>query len=158
MKIYRDILEHLLLLMPQNPPEIGGILGTSNNIIDKFQLDKGLSTTCGCYYTPNTKFLNTIIHSWEKERVKFSGIFHTHFFNVNTLSSGDKKYITEIMQAMPDEIYALYFPIITIPEMSITPYIATRYENCINIEQDKFVIIEKQCESEVKVEINNSTI
>lgn len=135
MKIKQTILQNILKNMPEMPPEIGGIFGGNNDIVTHYLLDKN-SSAVGCYYTPNTTLLNHCIQEWQTEGISFLGIFHTHFFSVDTLSEGDKQYIVKIMQAMPPQISKLYFPIIVIPEKIMIPYVAMKKDDSIIIQKD----------------------
>lgn len=62
----------------------------------------------------------------EKKEITFYGIFHTHFFGVNTLSIGDKNYIESIMKSMPISIEKLFFPIVVMPQKEIAGYEAQK--------------------------------
>lgn len=57
------------------------------------------------------------------------GVFHTHFYGVNTLSEGDRAYIKQIMAAMPDGLECLYFPLIVFPDKEMIVYQASRSKN-----------------------------
>lgn len=105
--------------------EIGGILGGYGHTVTRCCIDKGLGS-CKCSYIPDTKYLNQVVADWVKEDICFLGIFHTHFFNVTTLSEGDINYIQKIMDAMPDYIKQLYFPIVSLPEKRLTVYMARK--------------------------------
>lgn len=144
MKIYREIFEKIISNLPERTPEIGGILGkNSDNIICETVVDIGMANRSKqCSYVPNVEKLNEKIKDWNKQDIEFVGIFHTHFWNVETLSDGDKKYIIEIMSAMPKEIKYLYFPIVVIPECKIIPYIAYIENEKITIKRENIKIID----------------
>lgn len=144
MQIYREIYENIISNLPERPPEIGGILGkNSDNIICKTVVDRGMENRFKqCSYVPNVDKLNGQIKDWEKQDIEFVGIFHTHFWGVETLSYGDKKYIIEIMSTMPKEIKYLYFPIVVIPERKIVPYIAYIENEKVTIKGENIEIID----------------
>ena len=85
------------------PPEIGGIIGGENNVVKAHHMDMGISSVKACSYTPNVSLLNGIISEWSTEGIQFMGIYHTHFFEVRTLSEGDIRYIRNILLGI--EIY-----------------------------------------------------
>lgn len=68
-------------------------------------------------------------------------MFHTHFGASKTLSLSDQSYIQAIMQAMPEEITQLYFPVILLPEKQIVSYIATRKQEQITIACDEISLV-----------------
>ena len=121
--------------------ESGGILGAKQDTIDHVAFDKGIQNT-RCSYTPNINYINQVIEVWQRKRIQFMGMFHTHFFGVETLSQGDIEYIKSILSAMPNEIAKLYFPIILPEYKRIIPYIAERDSNGIKINKDKLEIID----------------
>lgn len=111
MIIKKEIYE-LLLKCPQVPPEIGGILGGKDYIIDNMIADKGKQFTSGIKYVPNVDFINRTISTWNDSGIDFYGMFHTHSQRWTTLSCEDKKYIEVIMKAMPNEVESLFFPLV----------------------------------------------
>ena len=111
LKISRNIYDQLLQL-PDVPPESGGILGSRNEKIDELVLDITKPSYYYGIYVPNVLYLNKCIDKWVKEGIVFRGIFHTHALNWLGLSSDDKKYIVEIMNAMPDSTTKLFFPLV----------------------------------------------
>lgn len=132
-KVYEDIIRNV----PKYPPEIGGIMGGKNNIIQCIFFDDGIKTEKYCSYNPNTELLNEVINKWIFQDIEFYGIFHTHFFDVQTLSIEDKNYIKKIMKSMPEKIKKLYFPIIVLPQKSIVPYYAENTGDNIIISKEK---------------------
>lgn len=143
MDIYIDVYKRIVNSVPDIPPEIGGILGKSNNIVSHVKFDKGL-TYAGkrqCAYIPNTELLNRYIDEWERKHIDFCGIFHTHFFGVDTLSNGDKKYIKKIMNALPMGIFSLYFPIVVLPEHTIKVYVAYKTNQSIKILGEEIKVV-----------------
>lgn len=141
MKICKEVLNDILNSMPIIPPEAGGIIGGKKGKINIWEFDLGYKEE-GCMYCPNVESLNNTIEIWINEGFDFMGIFHVHFGGAKTLSEGDKKYIQEIMNAMPDAIKKLYFPIIVQPEKELCSYKAVRnLWGEIKIKPDKVKII-----------------
>lgn len=138
MKIRKTVLKELNMLVPDTPPEIGGILGSKDNdCITDMTMDKiETSTIKACRYEPNVSYLNKCISEWATNGIYFKGVFHTHFMGVRTLSDADRIYINKIMQNMPDSIKYLYFPIFVLPERVFVCYKAERrnYEISITCE------------------------
>lgn len=141
MKIERSLCSIILANMPKAPPEIGGILGGKDNLITEHYIDAGSPSVRACDYAPNVKLLNTVIAEWQNVGIEFMGMFHTHFWGVATLSTGDAKYIEKIMQAMPRTISSLYFPIIVMPEMQIIPYVAERKGDSVSIRRRELIVV-----------------
>lgn len=131
------VYEKVLLQLPEYPPEIGGIFGERQGVIDLYWVDRGINNKgrkC-CSYEPNTQMLNKMIERWNEKGIAFAGIFHTHFWGNKSLSEGDIQYIRKIMIHMPETIEKLYFPIITMPEKEMFAYVAIK-DNEIIIKQD----------------------
>lgn len=143
MWITRKVMNYIHSNISGLPPETGGILGSSDGIkITHVVMDQQEDETqYMCYYSPNIEFLNFFIEKWQKEDILFKGIFHTHFVGVQSLSSADKKYITNILNVMPIEIKDLYFPIYVLPNRELVVYRAFRNNNEIYIERDFWEII-----------------
>lgn len=107
------------------PPEAGGILGSVDGCIRAFVYDPGTpDLTRGCY-TPNIDFLNQVIEQWQAQNITFCGIVHSHPPKQRALSEADLSYIDVIMNEMPPQIKALYFPVV-IPGDGIFPYLVQR--------------------------------
>lgn len=139
MKILQYTYDFLLSL-PGAPPEMGGILGGKSGVILTYAIDFGLDTFDNYdHYHPNVKRLNQTINHWAKQGISFYGIFHTHFPGGEQLSLGDKKYISQIMLAMPPEVNELLFPIIL--PTKIIWYQACRLGSQIFICRDDIKII-----------------
>ena len=102
MRICREIFDEIVNVAIDAPPEIGGIIGGENNVVKAHHMDMGISSVKACSYTPNVSLLNGIISEWSTEGIQFMGIYHTHFFEVRTLSEGDIRYIRNILLGMPD--------------------------------------------------------
>lgn len=134
MIIEKKIYSSILNKMPIAPPEIGGIIGGKNEVISAYQIDKG-TILGGCSYKPDVNRLNMVIEKWRMEGIRFYGVFHTHFFDVKTLSKGDIYYINKIMNVMPASIKELYFPIVVMPVKQMVSYKAVRDEKILIIEE-----------------------
>ncbi len=137
MRIRKNLYEKIQNLVNPFPPECGGILGRKGNIVTDFVYDEGMKSEKMCSYVPNVKVLNEIIQRWKDEDITFSGIFHTHYFSIRTLSHGDRCYIEAIMQNMPDEVKELYFPIVVMPQKEMVAYKAIKDANQILIVEDE---------------------
>lgn len=143
MKIEAAILQRIFRQILGIPSESGGIFGSKGDIISNVEFDKGISKL-KCAYEPNIDFLNEVIERWQEENIDFAGIFHTHFFGVETLSQGDIAYITAIMSAVPESINQLYFPIVLPEYHKMIPYIATKDTHGIQICKDELMIVDNQ--------------
>lgn len=143
MKIKAEILKRLSEAAKDKPFEIGGILGmNAQNIVTEVAFDIPKCAAHPCEYCPNVQYLNKIIAKWQMKHIAFCGIFHTHFADVNSLSAGDKKYIKEILLAMPAYIKKLYFPIYTIPGGKLWVYAADMDGGDFIIQSEKAETIE----------------
>ena len=142
MKIKKNVIEHICENVAGSLSETGGILGSGDGeIVSEVIMDNLRTEYCRCSYEPNVRFFNRCIDKWQKEKKYFIGIFHTHFFNIKTLSPADVKYINTIINAMPDEVDQLYFPIFTIPDNELICYKASRSNNEVNIEKEMLEIV-----------------
>ena len=140
MQIKREIYNSLLYDCPQAPPEVGGILGGNENIINIFFLDFSINSNENNCYIPNTKKLNSILSTWLDDGINFYGIFHTHFPYGYDLSNDDVKYIHQIMSTMPAYIKYLFFPVI-IPNDGMVAFKVIKTSKAICIEQDTITLI-----------------
>lgn len=142
LAIKKDILKKLNNQIGNEPPESGGILGyDKHSIISEIAFDKPTVVTHPCSYYPNVNYLNGIIKEWNDNGIKFAGIFHTHFLDVETLSVGDKIYIRKILSSIPVDIDKLYFPIYTLPGRKLILYSAYLIEDNLIINREHFKII-----------------
>ena len=139
MKISQSIYGQLIQL-PCVPPEIGGILGSRENVIDRIVIDANKPSCHNGVYVPNVSFLNSCIEKWDNENIVFEGIFHTHAVNWPDLSSADKNYIALIMNAMPDAVQRLYFPLV-FPSYFIKVFLAAKSEKHISITEEDVEIV-----------------
>ena len=142
MKISNSTLQYICKNVKNCNYETGGILGSrKNKVITEVFLDKNNEQTRRCSYTPNIVLFNNQIEIWQKQGINFQGLFHTHFANVETLSSSDEVYIKMIMTSMPEMINTLYFPLFVLPEQLLIPYNAIRKNGEVNIIREALEII-----------------
>ena len=142
MKITQKTIDIIRSSVVNLPAETGGILVSQNGVlISDVIMDTPNNDGYRCCYAPNVKYFNECISDWQKQNKSFFGIFHTHFYNVKTLSNEDIKYINAIMSAMPKEINRLFFPIYILPRNEMICYEATREGNNISIKNDILEII-----------------
>ena len=142
MKITQNAFSLLCLCTKHSTAETGGIMGSlDGNHISEIIPDIPTSHRHRCCYTPNVTFLNRCIAEWQQSNIHFMGLFHTHFFNIKTLSQADLDYIKAIMADMPNSIQTLYFPIFILPNQELVSYRAERISHEIIIEDDILEII-----------------
>lgn len=123
-----------------SPPETGGILGGEDGIITAEYFDRGIQNERMCSYIPNIKRLNKVIKQWQMENINFMGIYHTHFWSVETLSEADKRYISRILENMPPELKKLYFPIVVMPDKKIICYSTEQIQGKLVITREKLIV------------------
>lgn len=140
MKIRNTIYNQILYYCPNVPPEVGGVLGARNDIIDSVFFDFGLHRDKMAVYTPNVDRLNKAITQWHNDGVEFLGMFHSHPKGQESLSSDDIEYINSIMHNMPERVKTLYFPII-IPKSHIVPFKAINQNHNILILSDTIDLV-----------------
>lgn len=139
MIIKREVYEQMIYCH-KVPPEVGGIMGGRNGIIDTIVIDKGNLTDTGIKYIPNVQLMNQYIQKWYMEKINFYGMFHTHLPQWERLSRSDKKYIKKIMNHMPSEIECLYFPLV-FPDYMIKSFRAVKRNGNIYVVNDNIKII-----------------
>ena len=104
--------------------------------ITEVSFDNGkVNDGCKCRYTPNVNLMNKRIDEWRENGIDFYGMFHSHFYNVPTLSKGDISYIKLIMNSMPEGVNKLYFPIVVFPKKEIVSYLCIRDREGIIIKE-----------------------
>ncbi len=136
MKIHSQVYDEIMTVLREEPPEMGGILGKKDELICSYEIDYGKTGNHKCNYYPMVHKLNSIIARWEREGIEFAGMFHTHFYGVETLSPGDEDYIIKIMRSMPSHIKELSFPIIVLPEKRMVSYKAIFVESHLEIAEE----------------------
>ena len=141
MRMCREIFDEIVNVAIDAPPENGAIIGGDNNVVKTHYMDMGVSSLKACSYTPNVSLLNGIISEWSVEGIQFMGIYHTHFFEVRTLSEGDIRYIRNILLGMPDEIDSLYFPLVVFPSRTMVCFKAIKKLDSIEICNDNLVLV-----------------
>lgn len=140
MKIRHTIYNQILYFCPNVPPEVGGIIGASNDVIDAVFFDSGLYQDRMAIYTPNVNRINKVIAQWKKDDIRFLGLFHSHPKFQEVLSSGDIEYIRSIMFSMPENVNELYFPIV-IPNSHLISYKAINQNHTILIVDDTIDLV-----------------
>lgn len=140
MQIKNNIYNDIIYSLNDMPPETGGILGGVNNIITSSVQDFGIKKDNLCSYTPNVEVMNSVINEWRKKDIDFMGIYHTHFWGVDSLSQGDKTYIELIMKNMPNYLSILYFPLIVLPYKSMISYKAVLTNGRLAISKEETYI------------------
>lgn len=143
MDITKEVYAKMIRGVAGAAYETGGILGENAGVVCHIELDMGLGQPGlnKCYYSPDTKKLNTCISVWQKHNINFCGIFHSHLGNNETLSEGDLRYIRRIMFAMPEQIEKLYFPLIVLPQNKMKLFTAVRQGREIKIAGDSYRIV-----------------
>lgn len=140
MHIKSEIYKKIMDSQNTCPPETGGILGGQNEIITVEHFDRGMQADRMCSYIPNIKELNDVIKQWQMKTISFMGIYHTHFWSVETLSEADKRYIDKILENMPLEFKRLYFPIVVMPDKKMVCYIAEQMQGKMVITKEKLIV------------------
>ena len=141
MKIAQEVWEKIFSDIGETPPEVGGILGMSKDVVDSLFIDCGVPMNKLCSYTPDVTLLNHMIDIWQQKEIRFVGIFHSHYFGVKSLSEGDKKYIKLIMNSMPSDINSLYFPVAVMPDKELVVYKAYRCERGLELIKEQVEIL-----------------
>ena len=136
MKVEKDIYDRMLGVCPV-PPETGGIIGGESMCISKIVVEE---TRERYRYIPNVDFLNKTISEWRSQGISFYGMFHSHPIRCDRLSRTDEGYIKKIMNAMPNEIDQLMFPLI-LPGDKIIPFIAKRVNEDVVIEEGELTVV-----------------
>lgn len=140
MNIRITIYKQILCFCPYVPPEVGGIIGASRDIIDSVAFDPGTQLNEAAVYSPNVKRLNEYIAQWQKNGIEFKGMFHSHPEGQESLSTDDIKYIKSIMLSMPKHVKELFFPII-IPNSHIISYKVINQNHSFNILHDRIDLV-----------------
>ncbi len=141
MNINNCVYNEIINTTKSLPPETGGLLGGRNNTVTKVLRDDGLPSDKKCSYYPDITLFNRTIEEWQSKDIDFMGIYHTHYWGVDTLSEGDKIYIEKIMRNMPEEVDHLYFPILVMPDKKLVCYVAKKaISGTMVIETDAVVL------------------
>lgn len=142
MRIEETVYFRLLESCIKAPPEMGGILGGHSQIIDCFNLIEGKNDNNMAFYSPDVKRMNAVIDLWRQNGVDFYGIFHSHPSCCTALSEEDKKYIVEIMKAMPEQVRFLYFPIL-IPYKELYVYKAVKSYGKVKLVSENLQVVRR---------------
>ena len=140
MRIKRSVYNKILDFCPVVPPEVGGILGATTDVIDSVTFDVGSREMNSATYEPNVEILNKQLNEWQQEGIAFCGLFHTHPKDQNSLSKDDIDYIETIMFSLYPLVSALYFPIV-IPHSRLISYKAINQNHNILIVNDKIDLV-----------------
>lgn len=135
LRIKKSVWNDIIHSIGESIPERGGIIGTHNNIIVAFYFDPSYSSKGE--YIPSVDLLNSVINEWEKEDIHFCGIVHSHEYNHNRPSLGDKIYAEKMYQNGKKK---LYYPIVTIEDnIKISFYSYNHENNNFDIETVKII-------------------
>ena len=140
MRISKELYDEILFSTPYPPPESGGLLGGFNGTIDLFVSDMGSCLKSSYKYEPDVAFLNKTINIWLDKNIDFMGIYHSHPYDCEVLSSADIEYISAIMKSASGYTDKLYFPIV-IPKRKIISYSALIVADEIRIFQDAIQLL-----------------
>lgn len=144
MKIEINVYKKIVFSIPDTLPETGGIIGGKDGVITAVEFDCGTQIGKKCSYSPSVEYLNAVLKDWKEKDITFYGIFHTHYFGVETLSAGDKEYIMKIMNSMPETITKLYFPLVVMPQRKMIAYAAVKEKGQLKILKEKIYFKEEQ--------------
>lgn len=142
MKIVGAVFLELCDQLQIVPPEKGGIIGSKNGIVCTFFLDDGAARAERYAYVPNVNMLNDVIGQWAEKGICFAGMFHSHPHPQTELSIADREYILNIMEAMPDSILELHFPII-VPGVGMVGHLAKRWGGEVIIVPEEIIIVKE---------------
>lgn len=142
MKIAEAVLHEICEKLRIVPPEKGGIIGGKNGIVCAYCLDDGTVQAERYAYVPNVEKLNGVIVQWAEKGIQFAGMFHSHPYPQTDLSLADEEYIVKIMEAMPESVSELHFPVI-VPGVGMTGHLARRRAGEVIIASED-IIIEKE--------------
>jgi molybdopterin/thiamine biosynthesis adenylyltransferase/proteasome lid subunit RPN8/RPN11 len=126
--VTKEVYDRIANTVGRLPAETGGILGSSDggHTVDRYHFDSQAHTT-GFTYSPDTQALNRIIAEWNREGVELVGFVHSHPKGSRLPSSGDRRYVRAIMEAL-DVRGRFLMPIVEVANppdgtMTIRPYV-----------------------------------
>lgn len=128
IRILASVYQKLVSELPYPPPECGGILGCKDNTICEIWIDSRPQVNDALVYEPDIKGINHQIYQWQKNGVRFCGLFHSHIAEEETLSGDDITYIRRIVRAIPRDYGQLLFPVV-IPNKKVILYYANGQDN-----------------------------
>lgn len=105
-------------------------MGCKDNAICEIWIDKTPQVTNALVYEPDIEGINHQIHQWQKNGVRFCGLFHSHIAEEETLSGDDIAYIRRIVQAIPQDYGHLLFPVV-IPNKKVLMYYAIEQDTAL---------------------------
>ena len=111
VRIRQDVFDQIKSTIGTKIPETGGMLGCCNSfgIVDRYVFDEHARVGRG-EYSPDVKFLETIINDIWEEGTSLSGFIHSHPYGVTSPSYADVEYAIKIMVANDEK--SLFIPII----------------------------------------------
>lgn len=134
MKIKESVYRRVLNEIPCVPPESGGVLGGTDDIISVYCFDMGIKSG-EMFYWPDVKFLNAVLRDWHYQGIQFYGIFHSHIEGGGALSEADMRYAMRILSSLPDKNGSLLFPVV-IPRKQILFYRGKVVDNKLMISEE----------------------
>lgn len=141
MKITEAVLQIICEKLRIVPPEKGGIIGSKNGIVCAYCLDDGAVQNERYVYVPNIEMLNRVIVQWAEKGIRFAGIFHSHPYPQTELSIADEEYIEKIMEAMPESVSELHFPVV-VPGLGMTGHLAKRWDGKVIVVPEDIIVKE----------------
>jgi hypothetical protein len=124
MRVKKGIYNKLINEISMPPPEMGGILGMKNKVVSEMYIDTTNMCMDKALYIPDVERLNNVIEVWDKQKISFAGIFHSHM-NEEKLSKADIEYISKVMDCLPENMYEMFFPVV-LPERKAVFYKVTK--------------------------------
>jgi molybdopterin/thiamine biosynthesis adenylyltransferase/proteasome lid subunit RPN8/RPN11 len=131
------------------PAESGGILGSGDGgkTIDRYYFDRTARTGAGTY-SPDTEVLNRVIAEWNRDGIELVGFIHSHPEGFHLPSTGDRKYVLAIMEAL-DMHDRFFIPIVQVANppdgtVKIHPYI---FERELRLHKQE-TMVARDCERE----------
>lgn len=111
VRIRQDVFDQIKSTIGTIIPETGGMLGCCNSfgIVDCYVFDEHARVSRG-EYSPNVKFLETVINDRWGEGTSLFGFIHSHPYGVTSPSYADVEYAKKIMVANDDN--SLFMPIV----------------------------------------------
>jgi len=141
MKIKKSVYNHILNDTFSPPPESGGILGKSSEVISEYYPDRGCGEHSISHYVPDIAKLNHVIEIWQKKEICFCGIYHSHYEGDTRLSKGDKSYIERILRKIHMHTDTLYFPLV-FPRNEIICYSVALTSQGLIICKEEIILID----------------
>lgn len=126
-----------------NTQEIGLVMGGYNNTVTCFSPDKGTDPNLKArFYFPDAEKVVSVKEYWKKQGITVYGVLRDRFGESEELTENDKKFLTEVMDALGDEINCFYYPCIMKGQGKIIGHKAVLTEGGIRFESDEIKIVE----------------